>query len=142
MVLQVSSPCWSWCWVHTAGLRAFNARINAACRGEDGCWGALWDRWVLSYCSAWPLIFRELCFPRKVNTSRLLSLISPPLLLQLHQGSCSPERGRTWGGGGDGSQRFRRQEEMEEIKAKFLEKEKGEGVWWGGGLESRQKVEY
>lgn len=35
------------------------------------------NRWVLSYCSTWPLIFRELCFPRKVNTSRLPSLISP-----------------------------------------------------------------
>lgn len=63
-------------------LCACNARINAACggeaRGRRGRGAALWDRWVLSYCGTRPLIFRELCFPRKVNTSRLPSLISTP----------------------------------------------------------------
>lgn len=94
------------CWVHTSGLAACNARINVACwggRGKAG-WGGevLWDRWVLSYCGARPLIFRELCFPRKVNTSRLLSLISTPstsLLLQPHLGICSPREGERGGGG-------------------------------------------
>lgn len=69
-------------------LGACNARINAACggeaRGRRGRGAELWDRWVLSYCGTRPLIFRELCFPRKVNTSRLPSLIStPPSQLRL-----------------------------------------------------------
>lgn len=69
----------------------------------------LWDRWVLSYCGARPLIFRELCFPRKVNTSRLLSLIStpsipptPPSPPAAAPGDLQPRRGREGERGGEG----------------------------------------
>lgn len=74
----------------------------------------LWDRWVLSYCGARPLIFRELCFPRKVNTSRLLSLISTPNASSSFSCSCTggaaaPEREQGGGGGGEGVLEGRRE---------------------------------
>lgn len=112
-------------------------------RGRTGERVMLWDRWVLSYCGARPLIFRELCFPRKVNTSRLLSLISTPstprhlpLLLQLHQGICSPAEGGRGGGrgtGGRGRRRVERETEMMEVRD--FEEER----WRGRRREERKR---
>lgn len=102
----------------------------------------LWDRWVLSYCSARPLIFRELCFPRKVNTSRLLSLISTPSTPNTSPSSCSctggsaaPERenrgeeevGRR---GTGGRRRVGRETEMMEIRDFSDERRRRRGRGW------------
>lgn len=128
-------------------LCACNARINAACggeaRGRRGRGAELWDRWVLSYCGTRPLIFRELCFPRKVNTSRLPSLIStPPSPLRLPPppppaaapGDLQPWREKGGGGGGRQGERNwddevrwrgRREKRREVLQTKVMKSDPG-----------------